>query len=142
MGTRPEAARVRFVTRHALAGLLRRDHLRLAEAWLRGEFEVEGDFLEAVKVTEVIPPDPGLARRLLAALRLALRERRRHNRVSVAFHYDRPPEFLLPWLPGQRARAGCRTRLTSEAPSNERPSSSPATSGSPPKRPRAPSFAS
>lgn len=98
VGRRPEAARVFFRSRGSLASLRRRDLLALAEAYLGGEIEVEGDFLEVVRITDVLPPDPGWRERLLFAARLLLRDRRRWNRESIAFHYDRPPEFFLPWF--------------------------------------------
>jgi cyclopropane-fatty-acyl-phospholipid synthase len=98
LGRRPDAARVVFRTPAALALLARRDHLALAEAHLDGAIELEGDLLEILKVTEVIPPDPGWRERLAFGLRLWLRDRRRWQRESIAFHYDRPAEFFLPWL--------------------------------------------
>jgi cyclopropane-fatty-acyl-phospholipid synthase len=36
--------------------------------------------------------------RLRLALELLLRNRIAYDRESIAFHYDRPPEFFLPWL--------------------------------------------
>ncbi len=98
LGRRPDAARVVFRTREALAPLARRDHLGLAEAYLEGAIDLEGDLLEILKVTEVIPPDAGWRERLAFGLRLLLRDRRRWQRESIAFHYDRPAEFFLPWL--------------------------------------------
>jgi cyclopropane-fatty-acyl-phospholipid synthase len=98
IGRRPETTRVRFRDRGALDALLRRDHLALAEAYLAGRIEIEGDLLEAVKVTEAIAPDPTPRERLAFALRLLLRNRERYRRESIAFHYDRPPAFFLAWL--------------------------------------------
>jgi cyclopropane-fatty-acyl-phospholipid synthase len=98
LGRRPDAARVVFRTPEALAPLARRDHLALAEAYLEGAIDLEGDLLEVLKVTEVIPPDPGWRERLAFGLRLLIRDRRRWQRESIAFHYDRPAELFLPWL--------------------------------------------
>jgi cyclopropane-fatty-acyl-phospholipid synthase len=98
LGRTPDAARASFRSERALALLARRDHLALAEAHLAGAIELEGDLLEILKVTEVIPPDPRWRERLAFALRLLLRSRRRWQRESIAFHYDRPAEFFLPWL--------------------------------------------
>jgi cyclopropane-fatty-acyl-phospholipid synthase len=98
VGRHPERARVIFRSEAALGPLARRDHLALAEAYLAGEIQVEGDFLEVVKVTEVIAPDPTWRARLAFALQLLLRNRRRWSRKSIAFHYDRPPEFFFPWF--------------------------------------------
>jgi cyclopropane-fatty-acyl-phospholipid synthase len=98
VGAPPERARVVFQTAGALAPLARRDLTGLAEAYLRGEIDVEGDFLEAVKITEVLAPGPTRRERLAFALRLLLRDRRGLQRESAAFHYDRPAGFFLPWL--------------------------------------------
>lgn len=98
LGPHPERAHVAFLDRDGLAALRRRDLLALAEAYLDGRVDVEGDFLEVVKLTEVIAPDPGPWARLAHASRLLLRNRRRLQRETVAFHYDRPAEFFLPWF--------------------------------------------
>jgi len=98
LGRRPDAARVVFKSRRALAALRSRSHLELAEAYLRGEIDLGGDLLEVMRVTEVIRPDPTAWERLSFTAKLLFRDRRRWNRESIAFHYDRPPEFFLPWL--------------------------------------------
>jgi cyclopropane-fatty-acyl-phospholipid synthase len=98
VGARPEAARVFFHAEGPLRALRRRDLLAVAEAYLRGEIDVEGDFLEVVKLTEVISPGPTFWERLRFGARLLLRDRRRLQRESIAFHYDRPAEFFLPWF--------------------------------------------
>jgi len=82
----------------ALAPLVAGDHLALAEAYLRGEIDVEGDLLEALKVTEALVLEQRWLGRLRLGARLWLRNRAEYDRESVAFHYDRPPEFFLPWL--------------------------------------------
>jgi cyclopropane-fatty-acyl-phospholipid synthase len=97
LGAGPPAAEVRLQNARPLAALARRDPLALAEAYLAGELEVTGDWREALKVTALLDLEPSAARRLLLALRLRL-PRRRWNRASAAFHYDRPPGFFLPWL--------------------------------------------
>ncbi len=98
VGAAPERARVTLRTDRAVRALAQGDLLSLAEAYLDGEVDVDGDFLEVVKITEVLAPDPGWRERLALAVRLLLRDRRRLQRESVAFHYDRPPEFFLPWF--------------------------------------------
>jgi cyclopropane-fatty-acyl-phospholipid synthase len=74
------------------------EHLALAEAFLGGDVEVRGDWLEVMKVTEIATPDPSWIERARAAARLALESRRKLNRATIAFHYDRPVEFFLPWF--------------------------------------------
>lgn len=97
LGPGPAAAEVRLHGAGPLEALARRDALALAEAYLDGELEVSGDLCEALKATAVLDLEPSAARRLLLAARLRL-PRRRWNRASIAFHYDRPPDFFLPWL--------------------------------------------
>jgi cyclopropane-fatty-acyl-phospholipid synthase len=81
--------------REALAAL---DHLRLAEAHLAGEIDVEGDLVEVLKVATRLSLDATWLERARLAVRLFLRDRVGYDRDSIAFHYDRPPEFFLPWL--------------------------------------------
>jgi cyclopropane-fatty-acyl-phospholipid synthase len=97
LGSAPPAAEVRLRSPRPLAALARRDALALAEAFLDEEVEVAGDLLEALKLAFLLELEPSAGRRLLQAARLRL-PRRRWNRASVAFHYDRPVEFFLPWL--------------------------------------------
>jgi len=98
IGARPAAARVVFRDAAALEPLLAGDHLGVAEAYLHGGIEIEGDWLEVMKVTEHLSVDATLFERVRLGLRLLLRDRIAYDRESIAFHYDRPPEFFLPWL--------------------------------------------
>jgi cyclopropane-fatty-acyl-phospholipid synthase len=98
IGVAPPRARVVFHDETALAALAAGDHLRLAESFLEQRIDIEGDPLEVVKVTDLIVPDLGLLAKLRFALRLRLPGRAAYNAASIAFHYDRPPEFFLPWL--------------------------------------------
>jgi cyclopropane-fatty-acyl-phospholipid synthase len=98
VGAPPARARVLCRTPDALAPLARRDLAGLAEAYLACAIDVEGDFLEAAKIAAVLAPGPTRRARLRLALQALLRDRRRLQRESIAFHYDRPPEFFLPWL--------------------------------------------
>jgi cyclopropane-fatty-acyl-phospholipid synthase len=98
VGEAPPRARVHLRTDRPRDALLRGDLLDLAESYLDGEVEVAGDFLEVVKVTEALAPDPTWRERLALGAKLLLRDRRRLQRESIAFHYDRPPEFFLPWF--------------------------------------------
>jgi cyclopropane-fatty-acyl-phospholipid synthase len=98
VGVPPERARVRFLDSAALTPLLRGDHLALAEAYVHGRIDIEGDMAEVLKVTDVIALDESPWQRARLALGLALRGRLAMNRAAVGFHYDRPPEFFLPWF--------------------------------------------
>lgn len=98
IGADPGRCVVVFRGEAALAALVAGDHLALAEAHLHGEIDIEGDLLEAMKVTESLALAQGWLGRLRLGARLWLRNRAAYERESVAFHYDRPPEFFLPWL--------------------------------------------
>ncbi len=98
IGTTPDRARVIFRTARAVEHLRRGDHLALAEAHLAGEIDIEGDLLEVVKMAAQLALAAGPLDRVRLALRLTFRDRIAYDRESIAFHYDRPPEFFLPWL--------------------------------------------
>ncbi len=98
VGAQPDRARVSFRDVLAIDALARRDHLALAEAYLAARIDVDGDMREVIKVTEVLALDESRLGRLRFAAALALRGRRALARESVALHYDRPPEFFLPWF--------------------------------------------
>ncbi len=98
LGHRPDRAKVTFRTEQSVIHLLRRDHLALAEAYLRQEIDIDGDLLEVMKWTEVTDLSATWTQRARLWLRLLLSNRVRYDRESIAFHYDRPPEFFLPWL--------------------------------------------
>ena len=95
-----DPARTRVVLRNARAveALLGGDHLALAEAYLDGAIDIDGDLRQALFVTDHLDlPPPSWTERLRLALRFLL-DRRRLDRESIASHYDRPPEFFLAWL--------------------------------------------
>jgi len=94
----PPRARVVFRDDAAVAALARGRHLLLAEAFLAARVDIEGDPYEVVKVTDVIDLEPSLLTRLRLALRLRLPNRTAYNAAAVAFHYDRPADFFLPWF--------------------------------------------
>ena len=98
IGSAPARAVVTFRTRDAVSPLMHGDHLALAEAYLRGDIDVAGSLLEVMKVTDQLSLDASLLDRLKLGLRLMVRDRLQYDRESIAFHYDRPAEFFLPWL--------------------------------------------
>ena len=97
LGPDRSATRVLFRDDAALAALLRGDHLALAEAFMAERIEVVGDLREAIRVTDHLDVTPQRLGAVAFWLRFFL-DRRRFNRSSVAFHYDRPPDFFLSWL--------------------------------------------
>jgi cyclopropane-fatty-acyl-phospholipid synthase len=98
IGDRPEKARVTFHRADVLRPLITGDHLALAEAYLDGGIDVDGDLGEVVKLTDLLDMDVPWPMRAAFWLRLRLPDRRRYQRAAIAFHYDRPPEFFLGWL--------------------------------------------
>src|SRR5438552_7550268 len=94
----PPRARVLFRDGEAVDALERGLHLELAEAFLAGRIDIEGDPFEVIKVTDVLDLEPSRWRKLWWAIRLRLPHRAAYNAASIAFHYDRPPEFFLPWF--------------------------------------------
>jgi cyclopropane-fatty-acyl-phospholipid synthase len=98
VGADPGAAEVVFRTAEAVGPLARGDHLELAETYLKGEIDIAGDWNEIFKVTEVIALDSTLLEKLSFWFRLRFGNRARYNREAIAFHYDQPCDFFLPWL--------------------------------------------
>ena len=94
----PARARVVFHDDAAVAALTGLRQLALAEAFLAARIDIEGDPYEVVKVTDVIDLEPSLLMRLRRAIRLRLPNRTAYNAAAIAFHYDRPAEFFLPWF--------------------------------------------
>lgn len=98
IGAEPSRARVLIRDAAALAALVQGNHLACAEAFLAARLDVDGDPFEVAKLTDVIDIQPTRWARLLWALRLKLPNRTRYNAAAIAFHYDRPAEFFLPWF--------------------------------------------
>jgi cyclopropane-fatty-acyl-phospholipid synthase len=98
IGPAPAKTRVVFRDAEAVEALLRGDHLALAEAYLEQRVDVDGDLRAALFVTDHL--DLGPPSRLATwvwRLRFLL-DRRRLDARSIAFHYDRPPDFFTAWL--------------------------------------------
>ncbi|NNL65607.1 MAG: class I SAM-dependent methyltransferase [Myxococcales bacterium] len=98
VGAEPPRAELILKSAEGRAAMESVDHLRLAEAHLAGDIDVEGDLVEVLKVATHLRLDATRRERLWLAARLLFRDRVRYDRDSIAFHYDRPPEFFLPWL--------------------------------------------
>lgn len=94
----PPAARVVFSDPADVAALARGDHLAVAEAFLAARIDIAGDGFEVMKATDVLDLDVGRATRALWLLKLRLPSRAAWNAASIAFHYDRPADFFLPWF--------------------------------------------
>jgi len=98
VGQAPERAKVVFTTRAAFRSLVRGDHLALAEAYLHCDVDVRGNLSEAMRVAEVLDLEASMLAKLSFALRYRFGDRRRFQQHSIAFHYDRPVDFFLPWF--------------------------------------------
>jgi cyclopropane-fatty-acyl-phospholipid synthase len=94
----PSLVSVHLRTARAVAAVRAGDHLALAEAYLHGDIDVDGAWRELMRVTDVVALSATPLDRFRLAARLWLRDRQRYDREAIAFHYDRPPEFFLPWL--------------------------------------------
>jgi len=103
VGRAPERARVVIKTRAALTALERGEQLAVAEAYLQGAIDVEGDFREVLSVTDHLDMG-GVSRwrEALTWLRYVL-DRRRFDAESVSAHYDRPADFFTAWLDPSRS---------------------------------------
>ena len=97
LGAAGAATRVVFRDAAAVEALLAGNHLALAEAFLEQRVDVEGELREVVRITDDLDVAPDRLAALAFWLRFRL-DRRRFDRSSIAFHYDRAPEFFLSWL--------------------------------------------
>lgn len=102
-GSTPARARVLVKTPEALAALEGGEQLAIAEAYLHGAIDVEGDFREVMRVTDHLDMGGVSWWREAATWLRYLLDRRRFDRESVAEHYDRPPDFFTAWLDPSRS---------------------------------------
>ena len=85
----------RFHRQHAATALARPSLLALAELYIRGDAEVEGDVLEAIRTAERMARTRGSS--AYTALPRA-RHSRREDRDAIRHHYDVSNEFYALWL--------------------------------------------
>jgi cyclopropane-fatty-acyl-phospholipid synthase len=97
IGAGAPACRVWLGSERAVRALAHRDAAELAEAYLDEEIEIAGSWREALRILEAVDLEPGLLQRIAFRARL-LMPRRAWNRASIGAHYDRDPEFFLPWF--------------------------------------------
>ena len=98
IGTGAPKAHVQFVSPTAAGVLESLDPLALAESFLRGDVDIAGDFGEIARLHSILGSRASLLDKVAFAIRMKVRDRVALNRESVAFHYDRPAEFFLPWF--------------------------------------------
>ncbi len=100
-----------FQTQSALDSLLHHpNEITLGEAFIHKDIEVEGDLYAALRLFDEVmhrasqPRVPALRQvdHVIAeakeALLHGLQHSARRDRTAISYHYDKPPEFFLPWL--------------------------------------------
>jgi cyclopropane-fatty-acyl-phospholipid synthase len=92
-------ARVKLIIRDylTLAQLANPTLSSLAEAYIHGRIDVQGDLLHAVPLAEQLANAAGSSAFHRAAGKL-LRHSARHDRVAISYHYDVGNEFYRLWL--------------------------------------------
>jgi cyclopropane-fatty-acyl-phospholipid synthase len=103
VGRDPSRTRVVLRTPEAAAALERGEQLAVAEAYVHGAIDVEGDFRQVLYVTDHL--DMGGVSKLREALTWLryVVDRRRFDSESVSAHYDRPADFFTAWLDPSRS---------------------------------------
>src|SRR6185503_8781254 len=92
---------VRLVSEKGLAALAAFDELAIAEAYMEGDIDIEGEMLAALKLRSVLgDPHPlrYLAATFLAPLLLGQTGR---DKKWIKSHYDVDPQFFVLWLDSQ-----------------------------------------
>ncbi len=92
---------VQIVTEKGLAAMAAFDELRVAEAYMDGDLDIEGDLLTALKLRPVLA-DPHPFKYLLATyLEPLLFGQVGRDKKWIKSHYDVDPNFFLLWLDGK-----------------------------------------
>ena len=87
-----------FIRDHAMLAQLADATLSsLAEAYVHGRIDVQGDFLEAVPLAERIADAAG-SNPAQRVARMLFKHSRRQDRAAIGYHYDVGNEFYRLWL--------------------------------------------
>ena len=87
-----------FIRDHAMLAQLADATLSsLAEAYVHGRIDVQGDFLEAVPLAERIADAAG-SNPAQRVARMLLKHSRRQDRAAIGYHYDVGNDFYRLWL--------------------------------------------
>jgi cyclopropane-fatty-acyl-phospholipid synthase len=97
-GSAPPAFRCSLHTRAAVLALMMRSELRLGEAFLRGEVDVEGDVLAMLRLRSFLGDMSLLDHLRQTYLQPLLRGQTRQDERWIAQHYDASPDFYLTFL--------------------------------------------
>jgi cyclopropane-fatty-acyl-phospholipid synthase len=93
----PVRVRLRIRDASVLGRFARPTLMSLAEAYVDGQIDVEGDFLEALPIAEQLAASGGssVAQRIAMA---AARHTAREDKAAISYHYDVSNEFYRLWL--------------------------------------------
>jgi cyclopropane-fatty-acyl-phospholipid synthase len=97
-GSAPPAFRCSLHTSAAVLALVMRSELRLGEAFLRGEVDVEGDVPTMLRLRSFLGDVSLLDHLRQTYLQSLLRGQTRQDERWIAQHYDESPDFYLTFL--------------------------------------------
>src|SRR5436305_729018 len=92
---------VRIVTDKGLAAMSAFDKLRVAEAYMDGDLDIEGDLLTALKTRPVLGDPHPLKYLFSTYVEPLLFGQVGRDKKWIKSHYDVDPEFFLLWLDGR-----------------------------------------
>jgi cyclopropane-fatty-acyl-phospholipid synthase len=91
---------VRIVTEKGLAAMAAFDELRVAEAYMDGDLDIEGDLLTALKLRPVLGDPHPLKYLFSTYVEPLLFGQVGRDKKWIKSHYDVDPNFFLLWLDG------------------------------------------
>ncbi|MEA2603063.1 MAG: cyclopropane-fatty-acyl-phospholipid synthase [Acidobacteriota bacterium] len=92
---------VRIVTEKGLAAMAAFDELRVAEAYMDGDLDIEGDLLTALKLRPVLGDPHPLKYLFSTYVEPLLFGQVGRDKKWIKSHYDVDPNFFLLWLDGK-----------------------------------------
>ena len=92
---------VQIVTEKGLAAMAAFDELAVAEAYMDGDLDIEGDLLTALKLRPVLGDPHPLKYLFSTYVEPFLFGQVRSDKRWIKTHYDVDPEFFLLWLDGK-----------------------------------------
>ena len=95
------AFRVAATSERGLAALAALDELAIAEAYMDGDLDIEGDMLAALKARPVLGDRHALAYLWSTYVQPFLFGQTGRDKKWIASHYDVDPRFFLLWLDGR-----------------------------------------
>jgi cyclopropane-fatty-acyl-phospholipid synthase len=92
------AFRIHAATPHAMNALASLDELRISEAYMDGDLDIEGDLLAALSLRKVLTDRHPFFRLLTTRILPLLRGQTASDRRGIEQHYDEDPDFFLSFL--------------------------------------------